>query len=276
VRHAPPQCLRGHVDKLDLLGAPDFAAGAMENAGLITWAEHLLIAPPSEETIRFQRQQASINAHEMAHQWFGDLVTLAWWDDVWLNESFATWMADRTIIEWKPEWHEDVSRMQATSNVMFDDVLVTARKIRQEITSNDDIVNAFDGITYQKGAAVLTMFESWAGPEKFQAGVHNYLEAHRFGNATERDFLQSIESASRPGIAAAFSTFLDQPGVPVVSVSCASGSDKLVLSQKRLLPVGSTGSTAATRFSTRPVDSPPRWSSRQRKWESRSWSRARA
>ena len=234
-------------EKLDQLAIPQTVTfGAMENAGLITWSERILIAPPAEETIDFQRVQASINAHEMAHQWFGDLVTLAWWDDVWLNESFATWMADRTIIAWKPEWHEDVTRMQATSNVMFDDVLVTARKIRQEIASNDDIVNAFDGITYQKGAAVLTMFESWIGPEKFQAGVHNYLEAHRFGNATERDFLQSIESASQPGIAAAFSTFLDQPGVPVVSVSCGSGSDKLVLSQKRLLPIGSTGSTAQT------------------------------
>ena len=112
-------------------------------------------ARPAEETIGFRRVQASINAHEMAHQWFGDLVTLAWWDDVWLNESFATWMADRTIQEWKPEWRVDVDRVVDRSNVMGDDTLVSARKIRQEIASNDDIANAFDSISYQKGAAVI-------------------------------------------------------------------------------------------------------------------------
>ena len=231
-------------EKLDQLAIPQTVTfSAMENAGLITWSERVLLAPPDEETILFQRRQASTNAHEMAHQWFGDLVTLAWWDDVWLNESFATWMADRTIIEWKPEWAEDVSRVVASSNVMFDDMLVSARKIRQEIASNDDIVNAFDGISYQKGAAVLTMFEAWVGAAKFQSGVHDYLEAHRFGNATVRDFLQALESASRPGVASAFSTFLDQPGVPVVAVSldCAGGAANLSLSQERLLPIGSTG-----------------------------------
>ena len=236
-------------EKLDQLAIPQTVTfGAMENAGLITWSERILIAPPAEETINFQRVQASINAHEMAHQWFGDLVTLAWWDDVWLNESFATWMADRTIIEWKPEWHEDVRRVQDSSNVMFRDVLVSTRKIRQEIASDDDIVNAFDEISYQKGAAVLAMFESWIGAEKFRAGVHGYLEAHRFGNATERDFLQAIESASQPGVAAAFSTFLDQPGVPVIDVSldCSGGVARLALTQKRLLPVGSKGSSDQT------------------------------
>ncbi|HEY4231769.1 MAG TPA: M1 family metallopeptidase, partial [Thermoanaerobaculia bacterium] len=236
--------------KLDQLAIPQTVTfGAMENAGLITWSEHILIAPASEETVRFQRVQASINIHEMAHQWFGDLVTLAWWDDVWLNESFATWMADRTLIEWKPEWHEDARRVQDTSNVMYEDVLVSTRKIRQEIASDDDIVNAFDPISYQKGAAVIAMFESWIGEEKFRSGVHAYLAAHANGNATERDFLQSVEAASRPGVAAAFETFLDQPGVPVLDVAleCASGGGaSLSLTQKRLLPVGSTGSTAET------------------------------
>ena len=233
--------------KLDQLAIPQTVSfGAMENAGLITWSERILIAPPAEETIDFQRIQASINAHEMAHQWFGDLVTLAWWDDVWLNESFATWMADRTIIEWKPQWHDDARRVRDSSNVMYTDALVSTRKIRQEIASADDIENAFDPISYQKGAAVLAMFESWIGVEKFRAGVHAYLEAHANGNATERDFLQAIEAASRPGVSAAFSTFLDQPGVPVIDVAlaCGGGSATLALSQKRLLPVGSKGSAA--------------------------------
>jgi alanyl aminopeptidase len=233
--------------KLDQLAIPQTVTfGAMENAGLITWSERILIAPRAEETVGFYRTQASINAHEIAHQWFGDLVTLAWWDDVWLNESFATWMADRLLIEWKPEWGMDVERVVSRSNVMFEDTLVSARKIRQEIVSNDDIVNAFDGITYQKGAAVLTMFEAWVGAAKFQAGVHAYLEAHRWGNATVRDFLQALESASRPGVAAAFSTFLDQAGVPVVEVGldCSGGAAKTSLSQKRLLPLGSKGAGA--------------------------------
>jgi len=236
--------------KLDQLAIPQTVTfGAMENAGLITWSEHILIAPSSEETIRFRRVQASINIHEMAHQWFGDLVTLAWWDDVWLNESFATWMADRTLIEWKPEWHEDARRVQDTSNVMFEDVLVSTRKIRQEIASDDDIVNAFDPISYQKGAAVIAMFESWIGPEKFRSGVRAYLQTHANGNGTERDFLQAVEAASRPGVSAAFETFLDQPGVPVLDVAldCASGTGaSLALTQKRLLPVGSAGTSEET------------------------------
>jgi alanyl aminopeptidase len=237
--------------KLDQLAIPQTVTfGAMENAGLITWSEHILIAPPSEETVRFRRIQASDNIHEMAHQWFGDLVTLAWWDDVWLNESFATWMADRTLIEWQPEWHEDARRVEDTSDVMRTDALVSTRKIRQEITTDDDIVNAFDPISYQKGGAVIAMFESWIGEEKFRAGVHAYLAAYANGNATEHDFLQAVEAASRPGVAAAFETFLDQAGVPVLDVAldCASGGGggSLSLSQKRLLPVGSKGSAAET------------------------------
>ncbi len=236
-------------EKLDQLAIPQTVTfGAMENAGLITWSERALLAPPAEETVAFQRLQASWNAHEMAHQWFGDLVTLAWWDDAWLNESFATWMSDRTLIEWKPEWGGEVDRVVSRSKVMYDDTLVTARKIRQEIASADDIVNAFDDITYHKGASVLAMFEAWVGPEKFRAGVHRYLDAHRLGNATARDFLGALESASQPGVAAAFFTFLDQPGVPLLGVSleCSGGDGRLHLTQKRLLPAGSTGRAAET------------------------------
>ncbi len=232
-------------EKLDQLAIPQTVSfGAMENAGLITWSESILLASPAEETIKFRRLQASINAHEIAHQWFGDLVTLAWWDDVWLNESFATWMADRTITEWKPEWNEDVTRVVDRSNVMAEDSLVSARKIRQPIESEDDIVNAFDPISYQKGAAVLTMFEAYIGKEKFRDGVRRYLAAHRFGTATSRDFLDAIEAVSAPGVGAAFSSFLDQAGVPLVEVSldCSGESPRLSLSQKRFLPVGTKGS----------------------------------
>jgi alanyl aminopeptidase len=232
-------------EKLDQLAIPQTVSfGAMENAGLITWSESALLATPAEETILFRQRLASWSAHEIAHQWFGDLVTLAWWDDVWLNESFATWMADRTMIAWKPEWGGAVDRVVSTSDVMNEDTLVSARKIRQEILSQDDIDTAFDGITYQKGAAVLTMFEAWVGAGKFQAGVRRYLAAHRYGSATVRDFLTALEAESRPGVAAAFSTFLDQAGVPLVEVSldCGNGGARIGLLQKRLLPIGSKGS----------------------------------
>jgi alanyl aminopeptidase len=234
--------------KLDQLVIPQTVTfAAMENAGLVTWSEGVLLATPQEETIKWKRVQASINAHEIAHQWFGDFVTLAWWDDVWLNESFATWMADRTLQEWQPSWGVDVDRIVDRSNVMADDSLVTARKIRQEIATADDIANAFDGISYQKGGAVISMFEAWIGPEKFRAGVRRYMSAHAYGTATSKDFLAAIEAESRPGVAAAFSSFLDQPGAPLldVALACEGGGAKLALTQKRFLPVGTTGSTAA-------------------------------
>ena len=234
--------------KLDQLVIPQAVTfSAMENAGLITWAESTLLAPPQEETIRFKRVQASINAHEMAHQWFGDYVTLAWWDDVWLNESFATWMADRTLQEWQPTWGVAIDRVVDRSNVMAEDTLVSARKIRQEIVTSDDIYNAFDGISYQKGGAVISMFESWIGSDKFRDGVRRYMREHPYGTATSKDFLEAIQAESRPGVAAAFSSFLDQAGVPVVDVSleCGGGA-KLSLSQKRFLPVGSAGAAGQT------------------------------
>ncbi len=231
-------------EKLDHLAVPQsITFGAEENAGLISWNERALIAPPSEETIAFQRRQADYSAHEMAHQWFGDLVTMQWWDDVWLNESFATWMADRTIAAWKPEWGKAVDRVVDRSDVMYEDTLVSAPKIRQEVETAEAINSAISGIIYQKGAAVLTMFETWIGAPKFQKGVHDYLEAHRFGNATEADFLKAIEAASRPGVSAAFQTFIDQAGVPLVDVQldCGGGAPRLALGQARLLPLGSKG-----------------------------------
>ncbi len=235
-------------EKLDSLAIPQTVGfGAMENAGLITYNERILLAAPEEETLRFKRGFAGTGSHEIAHQWFGDLVTMAWWNDIWLNEAFATWLARKNVIQWKPEWEEDVSRVSARSGSMRSDTLVTARKIRQPVESEHDIRNAFDGITYGKGAAVLSMFEAWMGEKKFAGGVRRYLTAHSYGNATAEDFLKALEGGTSSGIAAAFSTFLDQPGVPLVSaeLSCGSGGPpRLLLSQGRFLPIGSKGSTA--------------------------------
>ena len=161
----------------------------------------------------------SVAAHELAHQWFGDLVTLAWWDDTWLNEAFATWTSAKILAEWKPEWRSRLSDLNGKFGAMGEDSLVAARKIRQPIESKDDISNAFDGITYQKGASVIRMFESWVGEKKFQAGVTAYLKRYSYKNARVSDFLDSIAATGQPQLTRAFSTYLEQPGFPLISVN---------------------------------------------------------
>src|SRR5437016_5535899 len=146
-------------EKLDHLAVPQFPE-AMENGGLIVHGDTLLLSPPNRETIGFKRFCADVCAHEMAHQWFGDLVTMAWWDDIWLNEAFATWITPKIVDGWKPEWRSSLDQLQGTFYAAGADSLVNARRIRQPIESAPDIDNAFDGITYNKGAAVLGMFES--------------------------------------------------------------------------------------------------------------------
>lgn len=236
-------------EKLDNLVIPQTVQfGAMENPGLVTYASSVLLAKPSEETIGFKRNYASVAAHEMAHQWFGDLVTMKFWDDIWLNEGFATWMASKVMERWKPEWDAPVGRVVSRSGALGEDTLVSARKVRQEIDSKDDIANAFDGITYQKGAALLGMFEEWTGEERFRLGVQRYMKKHAFGNATSKDFLDAIaaeaDGEAKKTLAAAFSTFLDQPGAPLVTaelVTEAGAAPKLELSQRRFVPLGSPG-----------------------------------
>jgi cytosol alanyl aminopeptidase len=230
-------------EKLDSIAMP-ISNFAMENAGLITYGETTLLAKPDEDSINRQRGCAIVTAHEMAHQWFGDLVTTAWWDDIWLNEAFATWMENKIVREWKPEWHIDVTVINDRLFAMREDSLVATRKIRQPIESNDDIANAFDGITYQKGAAVIQMFETWIGQDKFRKGIQLYLKQHTWGNATAKDFEATISSAAGHNIAPAFDSFLNQAGVPEISVAldCTS-KPKLELAQKRLLPIGSQGSS---------------------------------
>jgi cytosol alanyl aminopeptidase len=226
-------------EKLDSVVMPvsDFA---MENAGLITYAESTLLADPATETIDHKRELAATVAHEMSHQWFGDLVTTAWWNDTWLNEAFATWMERKIPGEWKPEWRLDVTEVNARLGAMRGDELASAREIRQPIESNDDIANAFDDITYEKGGAVIEMFERWIGEAKFREGVQAYLKQHAWGNATASDFEAAISTVAGKNVAPAFNSFLDQPGVPEVSVTLKCGAQPfLEVSQKRSLPIGS-------------------------------------
>lgn len=235
-------------EKLDTVAVPMFDE-AMENPGLVTFGQTMILAKPDAENVNFKRDYSSTAAHEFAHQWFGDLVTTAWWDDIWLNEGFATWMEPKIISKWKPEWREEIAAASDRLGAMGQDSLVSARKIRQPIESTDDIANAFDGITYDKAAAVIFMFEHWVGPETFRKGVQLYMQKHAYSNATAADFLAAISEAAGRDVAPAFSSFLDQAGVPLVSgeLRCDAGKPPaLTLTQKRYLPLGSQGSAERT------------------------------
>jgi alanyl aminopeptidase len=230
-------------DKLDVVTIPlPTQFGAMENPGMVTFAQSLVVATPENDTILFKRSYAFTAAHEFAHQWFGDLVTTAWWDDIWLNESFASWMENKIVDAWHPEWQHHSGLVEARDGAMGSDSLTSARKIRQPIQSNDDIYNAFDGITYSKGEAVLGMFEHYVGADVFQRGIRHYLAAHADGNATADDFVAAIGKAAGQDLAPAWKSFLDQAGVPLLTVglSC-SGKPSLTVSQTRYLPIGSKG-----------------------------------
>ena len=228
-------------DKLDEVAVP-LSGLSMEHPGLITHSGFIILRKPEEDTLNRQREWASVCAHEMAHQWFGDLVTTAWWDDIWLNEGFASWMANKIMMDYHPEWQMNIGELNGYQGAMGNDSLVSARQVRQPIESNDDIANAFDSITYQKGSALLNMFESYMGPEKFREGIRRYLKTYSWKNATSAEFLASLAGDDH-AVASAFSSFLDQPGVPLITASlkCEGGTAKLGLTQERFLPLGSTG-----------------------------------
>lgn len=241
-------------EKMDVVAIPRLATfGAMENVGMITISARLSLSPPAKETPAFQSHYVDTMAHELAHQWFGDLVTMAWWDDIWLNEGFASWMGNKTAERARPEFRFEMDRVRGATFAMSEDSLTSARKIRQEIETKDDIQNAFDGITYVKGASVISMFESWVGAEPFRKGIQRYLKTRAMGNATSADFLADVSEGSGKDLRAAFATFLDRPGVPLVSakLSCEKGKGpaKLSLTQERYLPLGSKGDAAAPAWS---------------------------
>lgn len=228
-------------EKLDEVAVPLFG-GAMENAGQVTYGTAIILAKPDQDTPRRQRDWIWIAAHELAHQWSGDLVTNAWWDDIWLNEGFANWTSDKIVNEYHPEWQTTVDVVNSTQGAMVNDGLVSARSVRQSIESPDDIANAFDSITYDKGDALLSMFESYMGPDHFRDGIRRYLAKYAWKSATSADFL-AVLSKDDPAVASAFPSFLDQPGVPLITVSldCNKKPANVELSQQRFLPLGSAG-----------------------------------
>jgi alanyl aminopeptidase len=230
-------------EKLDCIAVP-LLGFAMENAGLITFDQAMILVKPGEDSVQHQRGYTSLAAHEFAHQWFGGLVTPAWWDDLWLNESFATWMTYKVLGRMKPEWKSEVVEVQSRSAVMSLDSMTSARKIRQPVESEQDMADAFNDVTYTKGATVIHMFENWLGPEKFQSGIRLYLERHAWGNASAADFLAAISAVNGIDVAPAFSSFLNQPGAPLVSAALkCDGQPRLALTQQRAVPLGSQNSS---------------------------------
>ena len=231
-------------DKLDLLAAPDFEAGAMENPGLVTFRDWLLLID-KDSPARNVQGSFNVNAHELAHQWTGDTVTTEWWNDIWLNEAFATWMQQKVTMQVHPEYRADLDRVRGGQGAMNNDSLVSARSIRQPITGNGDIMTAFDGITYQKGASVIGMFENYVGEKTYQKGMRAYIQSQKYGNATADDLVSAIATAADKGDAFkhAFKSFLDQSGVPYVATKLEqkNGQTVLQLSQSRYLPLGSSG-----------------------------------
>ncbi|MET0343766.1 MAG: M1 family metallopeptidase [Polyangiales bacterium] len=224
--------------KLDQIASP-MMGGAMENAGAVVYDDTLLVLDEGAP-VRQKQAFGMVVAHELAHQWFGDLVTPAWWDDIWLNESFANWLGFRIANEWKPDLNIGLGALEEALNAMNVDALKVGRPIRQPITRTGDIDSAFDAITYGKGGQVIAMVESFLGAEKFRAGVRLHMQRFANGNATSDDFFRALaDGAGEPRLVAAMRSFVDQQGVPTVRVE--RGPEGLVVSQKRYAPLGISG-----------------------------------
>jgi aminopeptidase N len=225
-------------EKLDLAASP-VQSGAMENAGFILFQDSLLLLDAEAPSGQL-RSFGVTTAHEMSHQWFGDLVTPAWWTDIWLSESFAEWLGNKIAAQWRPDLDVPVLQLARAREAMDIDARGLSRQIHQQITDSRQIGSAFDAITYHKGAQVLSMFESFLGPVKFREGARRHLQRRPYGSATAEDFFRALgEAAGDPRVAAALRTFTDQPGVPVISVS--ESPRGVTLTQSPYHPLGVQG-----------------------------------
>ena len=232
--------IRYPFGKLDMLAIPDYEWGGMENTAAIFYRESALLLDESKgEASLFAKQgHAGTIAHEIAHQWFGDLVTAAWWDDIWLNEGFASWMQRKPVEAWHPEWQLEAGAAASAQQIIALDSLPSARAIRGDPKTSAEIKEMFDGITYEKGAAVLRMLEAYVGPEVFRKGVNQYLKEHANGNATSEDFWRAMAQVSGKPVDKIMPTFVMHPGVPLVSVrggACQGQDMTLAAEQQRFL-----------------------------------------
>ncbi|MGD1107736.1 MAG: M1 family aminopeptidase [Terracidiphilus sp.] len=221
------------LKKLDLIAIPDFEAGAMENFGAITYRETDLLLDPRTATVAEKREVGLVAAHEMAHQWFGDLVTMQWWDNIWLNEGFATWMESKPVAAMHPEWNIPELVAGDEQDTLNIDAEPTTRAIRAKADTPDEIDQMFDGIAYGKASDVLLMVENYLGEETFRKGVHAYLAAHEYGNATAEDFWNAQTATSHKSVDKIMESLVAQPGEPILTFA-APADGRVSFEQKRL------------------------------------------
>ncbi len=234
------------MPKLDLIALPDFEAGAMENFGAITYRETDLLIDPATAPLEAKKRVGVVVAHEMAHQWFGDMVTMQWWNNIWLNEGFATWMEYKPIAAMHPEWHLTQDVAMTLNNTLNLDAQRVTRTIRAKADTPDEINEMFDGISYGKAGAVLDMVEHYEGVPTFRRGVHNYLSAHMYANATAEDFWNAQTAASGKPIDKIMESFVTQPGVPLVKFGDPTSGSVPVSQERFFLNSGVPTSRAQT------------------------------
>ncbi len=222
--------------KLDLIAIPDFEAGAMENLGAITFRESALLIHDKTAATSSRMEVSSIVAHEMAHMWFGDLVTMKWWDDLWLNEAFATWMATKACDVLRPDWHEWDRFAAGRAYALESDSLMSTRPIHFNVDNPLQALEMFDEITYTKGASILRMLERFVGEDTFQKGIQDYIKAHQFNNATTEDLWSSIGAASKTDVSAMMKNWVLKPGYPLIDIQKSARGLDLVQYRFLLIP----------------------------------------
>lgn len=224
------------LPKLDNVAGPGQSQffGAMENWGAIFTFERILLDDPTITSEAERQDIFGVEAHEMAHQWFGDLVTMDWWGDIWLNEGFASWMANKATQHFYPEWGADIDHVAAREGAMRQDSFKSTHPIVQDVRTVEQANQAFDAITYSKGESVLSMLEGFAGPEVWQRGIQSYIRRHAYQNAKTEDLWNAMESVGAAGLGRIARDFTNQPGVPLIAVGparCVAGRTVTTLSQ---------------------------------------------
>ncbi len=224
------------LPKLDLIAIPgNYEAGAMENWGAITFVDNDMLFDPKSSGAFTREEIHIVVAHEMAHQWSGDLVTMGWWDNIWLNEGFATWMEYKATDHFNPSWQIWPRQHEAREAAMAQDAQPTTHAIQQKIRDETEANSAFDQISYQKGEQIIRMIEDWIGPDTFRDGMRAYMKAHQYGNATSADLWAALGQAAGKDVAAVAAGFTEQPGIPLVKVSrrCVAGKGTVTLTEDR-------------------------------------------
>ncbi len=245
------------LPKLDLIAVPGGFGGAMENWGGIIFFESRLLFDPSTNADTARRGIFLILAHEMAHQWFGDLVTMGWWDNLWLNEGFASWMQEKAAEHFYPQWRTWLNGYGQKQLAMALDARRTSHPIQQPVADSSEAIAAFDGITYNKGQALIRMLENYLGERAFRDGIRKYMAAHAYGNTTTADLWRALESAAGKPVAGVAASFTEQDGVPLImaETACSGDTQRMTLRQDRFViaPASSEGTVRSPRAWSVPI-----------------------